>query len=268
MIGKWPAFAATVCLAAVALLVCPPPGWAGLSPNELKEVELRPSLGAALPLEEEFRSSGGSRLTLKQALDGKPAVLILADFKCRYTCGTALAIAADGLSQTGLNTGRDYNFLVLGINPGAGVTDAETMRAAYLAPYPALLAGAKFLSGGAASIASVTNTLNYTAVYDAQRDEFAHPLGAVVLTGGGRVSHVMEGLNLTAASLRAAILDARESRLAAFVEGIRLLCFGHDPLQGAYTSTIQAALKAAGLLTVLGIAGALAFLARRKGTRS
>lgn len=171
-------------------------------------------------------------------------------------------------SRTGLEAGRDYNFLVLGINPGSSVPDAETMRAAYLAPYRQLSAAAKFLSGDPASIAGVTNSLNYTAVYDAQRGEFAHPLGVVILTGAGRVSHVIEGLNLNAASLRAAILDARESRLAAFVEGIRLLCYGHDPLQGAYTSTVQAALKGGALLTLLGVGGALLFLARRKGAKS
>ena len=117
------------------------------------------------------------------------------------------------------------------------------MQATYLAPYPRLSAAAKFLSGDAASIASVTNALNYTAVYDAGRGEFAHPLGVVILTGAGRVSHVIEGLNLSAAPLRAAILDARQSRLSAFVEGIRLLCYGHNPLEGAYTATVQAALK-------------------------
>ena len=225
---------------------------------------LNPRPGAALPLGAAF-SAGNARVSLKDALDGRPAVLVLADFKCRYTCGTALAIAADGLTQTGLEAGRDYNLLVIGINPGAGIADAEAMKAAYLAPYPRLQAAAKFLSGDAAAIASVTDALGYKAVYDAQRDEFAHPLGAVILTPEGRVSNVIEGLNLSAALLRPAILDARQSRLAAFVEGVRLLCYGRNPLEGAYTSTVQMALQGGALLTILGIGAALLFLGRRKG---
>lgn len=254
--------------ALASILIGSTPCGAELSPNQLKEIALNPSPGAALPLDAGFITSGNARLSLKDALGGKPAVLILVDFKCHFTCGTALAIAADGLSQTGLEAGRDYNFLVIGIDPKASAADAEAMQAAYLAPYPRLSAAAKFLSGDAASIASVTNALNYTAVYDAGRGEFAHPLGVVILTGAGRVSHIIEGLNLSAAPLRAAVLDARQSRLAAFVEGIRLLCYGHNPLEGAYTATVQAALKGGALLTVLGIGGALLFLARRKGAKS
>ena len=254
--------------AALALiLLCCVPCSAELSKGQLREVGLNPSPGAALPLGAAF-SAGSARVSLKDARDGRPAVLVLADFKCRYTCGTALAIAADGLTHTGLEAGRDYNLLVIGINPRAGIADAEAMKAAYLAPYPPLRAAAKFLNGDAAAIASVTDTLGYKAVYDAQRDEFAHPLGAVILTPEGRVSNVIEGLNLSAAPLRPAILDARESRLAAFVEGIRLLCYGRNPLEGAYTSTVQAVLKAAALLTILAGGGALLFLAKRKGSRS
>ena len=251
---------------AMILLCCAPCG-AELSTGQLREAGLNPRPGAALPLSAAF-AAGSARVSLKDALDGRPAVLVLADFKCRYTCGTALAIAADGLTQTGLEAGRDYNLLVIGINPGAGIADAEAMKAAYLAPYPRLQAAAKFLGGDAAAIASVTDALGYKAVYDAQRDEFAHPLGAVILTPEGRVSHVIEGLNLSAALLQPAILDARERRLAAFVEGIRLLCYGRDPLEGAYTSSVQAALQGGALLTILGIGAALLFLGRRKGART
>ncbi len=251
-----------------SILVYCAPCSAELSPNQLKEIALNPSPGAALPLEAVFVSSGNVRLSLGDALGGKPAALILVDYKCRFTCGTALAIAADGLSKTGLEAGRDYNLLVVGIDPKAGTVDAEAMKAAYLAPYPSLTASAKFLNGDAASVASVTAALGYTPVYDATRGEFAHPLGVAILTAGGRVSHVIEGLNLNAAQLKAALLDAREGVLSALVEGIRLLCYGHDPLQGAYTSAVQAVLKGGALLTMLGIGGVLLLLARRKGARS
>lgn len=256
-------------LTAFALfLVCVAPCGAELSPNQLKEIALNPSPGAAVPAAAEFITSGNERLSLGQALGGKPSVLILADFKCRFTCGTALAIAAAGLSGTGLEAGRDYNLLVIGIDPKDSPADAGAMKAKYLEPFPALLASAKFLNGSAASIASVTDALGYKPVYDSQRGEYAHPLGAVILTGAGRVSHVFGGLGFDAAPLKAALLDARESRLSALVEGIRLLCYGYSPLQGAYTFTVQAVLKGGALLTLFGIGGAVVFFAKRKGTQS
>lgn len=256
--------------AAVALfLMYAAPCSAGLSPNQLKAVVLAPLPGATLPVGEEFISSAGrERVTLEEAIGGKPTALVLADYRCRFTCGTALAITAAGLSQTGLVAGRDYNFLVIGINPKESPADAEAMKAAYLEPYPAIRSAAKFLLGSDASTARVTQALNYQPAYDAERDEFAHPLGVVILTGAGRVSRVIGGLSLDAAALKAALADAGQSKLSALIEGIRLLCYGHSPLQGAYASTIQTAIEASGVLTLLGIGGAFAFLALRKRSQS
>ena len=111
-----------------------------------RTVALNPSPGAALPLSAEF-TSGGARLSFGDALGGKLAALILVDYRCHFTCGTALGIAADGLAQSGLEAGRDYNLVVIGIDPASTLADAEAMKAAHLAPYPALLAPAKFLNG-------------------------------------------------------------------------------------------------------------------------
>ena len=244
-------------LAVLALLLaCVAPCHAELSPNQLKDVALNPSPGAALPAAAEF-TSGGARLSFGDALAGKPSVLILVDYRCHFTCGTALGIAADGLAQSGLEAGRDYNLVVIGIDPASTPADAEAMKAANLAPYPALLASAKFLNGDAAAIASVTGALGYKPVYDAARGEFAHPLGVVILTGEGRVSRVIQGLSLGPDRLKAALLDGQQGILSALVEGIRLLCYGHNPLQGANTATVQTVLKGGALLTLPALAARL-----------
>ncbi len=114
----------------------------------------------------------------------------------------------------------------------------------------------------------MTKALNYTPVYDAERDEFAHPVGAVILTPDGRVSRLISGLNLDPGSLKAALADAGLGGLSSLVEGIRLLCYGHSPLHGAYASTISAALTAGGLLTLAGIGAAAALFVRRGGLQS
>ena len=159
-----------------------------------------------------------------------------------------MAIAAYGLSASGLEPGKDFAFAVMGIDPKDKPRDAKAMKDAQLAPYPALEAAAYFLNGDASAIASVTKALNYTPVYDVETDEYAHPVGAVILTPDGRVSRVMSGLNLNPDAFRAALIGARENTLSSLVEGIRLLCYGHSPLHGAYASTIRAALAAGGLL--------------------
>ena len=254
-----------VCLALVIFSV---PCQAALSPRQLSGADLDPAPGASLPLDAKFVSTGGAPVTLGEAIGNKPAALILLDYTCRFICGTTLAIAASGLSAADLEPGKDFSFVVVGIDPKDKPSDAEAMKKAQLAAYPGLLAAAAFLNGDASAIASVTKALNYTLVYDAETDQYAHPVGAVILTADGRVSRVMSGLNLNPEALKAALEEAGQGGLSSLVEGIRLLCYGHSPLRGAYASAIQAALALAGIVTVGGIAGAVVLFAKRGRTLS
>jgi hypothetical protein len=81
----------------------------------------------------------------------------------------------------------------------------------------------------------------------------------------GRVSRVISGLNLSPGAFKAALDDAGQGALSSLVEGIRLLCYGHSPLHGAYNETVRAALAAGGLITLAGLAGAAVLLVRRGG---
>ncbi len=255
-------------LAAMALVLLSFPCKAALSPNQLKQAALAPSPGAMVPADTKFTTSTGAPISLGEAIGGKPAALVLVNYTCRFICGTTLAIAAFGLSGTGLKPGKEFSFIVMGINPRDKPANALAMEDAQLAPYKALRASAHFLNGDAAAIASVTKALSYNPVYDAERDEFAHPVGAVILTPEGRVSRVISGLNLNPDAFKAALTEAGQGSVSSLIDGIRLLCYGHSPLHGAYNATVTAVLFAGGLMTLAGFAGAFLFLARKGGMRS
>jgi protein SCO1 len=249
----------------ILFLLCMPSS-AGLSPRQLSQANLAPLPGAQLPIETSFvPETGIGQLTLADAIAGKPAALILVDYTCRFVCGTTLAIAATGLSETGLIPGKDFSFVVIGIDPKDSPSGAAAMMAAQLAPYPALTAAAHFLSGNEAAIGLVTQALNYTPIFDAERGEYAHPVGVIILTGNGRVSRLIGGLDLQGLNLRSALIDARESKVSSLIEGIRLLCYGHEPLHGVFNAQIQSMLLAFGLTTVAAIGGMIAYLVGRKG---
>ena len=71
------------------------------------------------------------------------------------------------------------------------------------------------------------------------------------------------GLNLNAEFFKVALANAGGGGLSSLVEGIRLLCYGHSPLHGAYASTIRTALAAGGLMTLAAIAGVVVLFARK-----
>jgi protein SCO1/2 len=189
-------------LALLLMFACPTACLAGLTERQLQDVKLDPAPGTLLPLATTFTSAeSGAAVTLGTALAGKPAVLVLLDYTCRFICGSTLAIAAAALSGTGLTPEADFQLAVIGLDPRDGRDAALALKAEKLGPYPALASKAAFLVGDAAAIGRVTGALNYRAVYDREIDQFAHPTAAIVLTPQGRVSRVISGLALDGTNL-------------------------------------------------------------------
>ena len=72
-----------------------------------------------------FKDLNGRDLALGDAIAGRPTLLLPADFTCSQICGPALSIAASALSQTGLQAGRDYSLVVVGIDANDGIGAAR-----------------------------------------------------------------------------------------------------------------------------------------------
>jgi protein SCO1/2 len=231
-------------LAALLCLLAQPAA-AGLTPKDLSGVALSPRPGARAPLDAAFTDSAdGRRLTLGEALAGRPALLLPLDYACRNVCDPMLAVAGTALAATGLTPGSDYRLVTLGFNPRADAATARAMVAGQLGPGP-LLAGAAVLTGAPGPVEAVTRAVGYAYAYDRDTDSYAHPAGALVLTGDGRVARALSPLAMTA-----------RDRLV-------LLCYGYDPQTGVYTPLIRRILAASGAVTVAGIAGLVLVLQRR-----
>ncbi|MFT8244732.1 hypothetical protein [Roseomonas sp. BN140053] len=254
-------------LLAALLLFAAPAARAALTPAELAAVELAPPPGAALPPALPLVDATGRAATPAQAMAGRPAVLVLADFTCVTLCGTALAMAAASLEETRLRPGADYHLLVLGLDPRDGPAEAAAMRGAQLGRSP-LAAAAVFLTGDAATLEAAQAAIGYRARYDAEHDQYAHPLGALVLTADGRVSRVLGGLQLDPDALRLALVEASAGTLGSLGERLRLLCYGFDPAHGVLNGLVKRALAAGTLVTLLALGAFLLLLSRRRERRA
>ena len=243
------------------------PAAAGLAPRDLAQVEFAPSSGAQVPLGLAFRNMDGTRTTLGEALAGRPALMLFADYTCRSLCGAALDIAASGLAQTSLRPGTDYGLIVIGIDARDGPAEAAVMARAHLGSEHRLLAASRFLSGDAETIRLLTAAVGYSAVYDAEHDRFAHPTGALALTAEGRVARMLSGLGLEADGLRLALVEAGEGRIGGLGDRIRLLCYGYDAIHGLYTPLIGRLVRVCGILTVAALA-LFIFLLQRSARRA
>jgi protein SCO1 len=241
---------------------------AGLSRADLQTIAAAPPPNAALPLALSFRDDSGRPRTLADALGGKPAVLIFADYTCHTLCGPILDFTAAALRQSGLRAGADFRLIVIGIDPKDGIGTASEMRNERLGRDDPVARAAVFLTGDEPAIQSVTTALGYRYTYDAAHDQYAHPAAAYVLDAHGTVVRVLSGLGLSGADMRLALVAAGNGQVGTFADQIRLLCYGYDPARGIYTERITFFLELGALATVAALASSIAFMtvkARQRG---
>jgi protein SCO1/2 len=233
--------------------------------SQLGKVEATPAPNAQLP-QLELRGEAGDIQTLQHWLGGKPTLWVVADYTCKTLCGPVISIVSDALRQTGLKPGTDFRFIVIGLDPKDSPDDARAMKDAQVGTDDDLSVSTYFLRGGTEGIVALTAAFGFGSVYDKERDQYAHPAAAFVVTPAGRVARTLPGLGLDAANLRLALVDASLGRIGTFTDHVRLMCYGFDPASGLYTAMIGRTLAAAGALTIIGLVLLIAILFRRGQT--
>ncbi|WP_046868502.1 hypothetical protein [Microvirga massiliensis] len=251
----------------ILMLILADTAHAGLTERELSSVRIAPPPAAAVPLNLALRDGAGDSISLREALAGRPALLVPVDYTCRTTCGPVLAIAATALSQTGLKPGTDFHLIIVGIDPNDDSTAARSITEAQILDEN-LAHGTRVLTGDAGAVSNLLDAIGYRTAYDAESDQFAHPTAALTLTADGRVARVLSSLALEPGDLRLALVEASEGSIGGFSGQIALLCYGYDPVHGIYTPAIRRVLAGVAVLTILALALALVFLRRRSSANA
>jgi protein SCO1 len=214
-----------------------------------------------------FRDSDDRMLRLGELAQGRPLILVLAYYRCPGLCGIVRASLYTALSATGLKAGRDYALAVLSIDPSESSAEAQAAKAADLEAFGSALAeGADwhYLTGSAANISAIANTVGFRDQLDPQSKQFIHPAGVVFLSPEGVISNYLLGVGYTPGAVRSAIERARASGIVAAGMPLLLICFHFDPATGRYSLEILKVLRLAAILTVLTLAGLLLLLHRRE----
>ena len=251
-------------LAGALQVLLPNPAAARLTQMELARVAVAPPPDARAPLDLAFTEAEGERaVTLAAVAGGRPVVLLPVDYTCGNVCDPMLSLSAAALEATGLVAGRDYGFVLVGLDPGDDAAAARRMLAADLGAAPSPVRP-RALVGTAAAVETLTRALGYGYVPDPGTDSIAHPAAAILLTPEGRVARILSPLALNGRDLRLALVEAGEGRTGSLGDRLALLCYGFDAARGIYTPLVRRIVAVAGVATVLGI-GLLVLLLARAG---
>jgi protein SCO1/2 len=217
--------------------------------KEYQDIQIVQKLEGVVPLDTAFTAEDGSRVTLRELMNGKPVVLALVYYECVQLCNRLL----NGLRETldsealKLELGKDFQVIAISIDPEETHQLAAEKKANYI---EGLGQGAEtgwhFLTGTTLQIDDVAQAVGFRYFYDEKSDQFAHSAGVIMLTPDGVVSSYLLGLEFPPSKLETALIVASEGGIGSYVErAIVMLCFAYDP-QSGYGFQIILAMRVVG----------------------
>jgi protein SCO1/2 len=252
-------------LAAVFL----PPLLPAQAKRPMPDVEFDAKPGSQVPFDAQLISADGKPVTIGGCLRGRPVVLALVYYECPMLCGEVLNGLFTSLNAVDLVPGRDYEVLLVSIDPAEGPELARAKRASVLERYGRsdTEAGWHFLTGGEEAIRRVAAAIGFRYAYVPETRQFAHAAGIVVLTPEGKISRALYGVEYPPRDLRLSLIEASGGKIGGATARLLLLCYAWDPSTGRYGFAIMSVLRAGAVATVAGLAGLIGLLLWRERRR-
>ena len=285
---RWGSFAAGVAAALCLLLAGPTQAVAqGYSadkpvgataqqlPGYLAHAGVEQRLGQPLPMAAMYTDEAGKSAPLSTWFDGRPVVLALVYYRCAMLCPQVLHGLADGLRQTTLTLGKDYNVLVFSIAPTDTPMDAAMQKSDFLKGMGTAAesgAAVHFLTGKQPAIDAVAGATGFHYVLvpgpDGKLDQYAHSSVVMFATPDGRLSKYLSGIDYQPRDLRMALLGASAHKISNPVDLLIMYCCNYNPVVGRYSVSVLRIMSIAGMITVVALIALLVLLTRRPRTPS
>ena len=238
----------------------------GSRPEALQNVGFDQKLNEQVPLDLAFRDEDGRAVKLGEYFGKRPVILMFMYYECPNLCPLALDGLIRNLKPLSFRVGKEFNVLTVSIDPSEGPQIAAAKKHEYLPRYgrAGTEDGWHFLTGEAVSIKQLTEAVGFRYAYDAEKDQYAHASGIIVLTAQGRISRYFYGIEYAPKDLRLGLVEASAGKIGSPVDRLLLFCYQYDPATGRYTLIIMNALRLAGLATVLGLSAFVLIMVRRE----
>jgi protein SCO1/2 len=226
-------------------------------------------VGQKVPADLLFRDETGRQVRIGDYFGKRPVLLSLVYFRCPMLCPLTLNGLTRSLKGMSFDAGREFEVVVVSIDPRETPAMAAAAKRQALAGYnrPDTAAGWHFLTGGAEPIRRLTATVGFRYFYDQRVQQFAHAAGIVLLTPAGAASRYLYGIEFPPRNVRLGLVEAASNRIGSPVDQVLLYCFHYDPVQGKYSAVTLNIVRLSALLTVAGLGLMIVLLKRREYRR-
>jgi protein SCO1 len=228
-------------------------------PDVLNTVKIDQRLGQQLPLDASFRDETGKTVKLGDYFGKKPVILSLVYYQCQILCMEDLNGLVGALEMVKLTPGKDFQVVIVSIDPAETPAMAAAKKAFYVKRYgrPETEAGWHFLTGGQSDITALAKAVGWGYVRLPQPDGkppmFAHASSIEVVTPEGRLAQYYLGVEYAPRDLQLGLVEASHNTIGTPVDNILTYCYRYDPKLNRHSLVIARVVQAGCLLTVLGL---------------
>jgi protein SCO1 len=238
-------------------------------PQVLQRVGVAQHLNRQLPLDAAFVDETGKPVHLADYFGKHPAVLSLVYYNCPMLCSEELDGLTSALEMVKLTPGKDFEVVVVSIDPSEGPADAAKKKAFYLKRYgrPESAAGWHFLTGKRPAIDAVTDAVGFGYVRvpgpDGKLTQFAHASSIELVTTNGKMAQYYLGVEYSPKDLLLGLIDASGNKIGSPVANILTYCYHYDPETNTHSLIVARVVQFGGMVTVAGLGGFIFLMFRR-----
>ena len=242
-------------------------------PAILNGVGIAQNLNQQLPLSLTFTDDAGKQVQLASYFGKRPAILALVYYQCPMLCSEELNGLTGALQMVKFVPGKDFDVIVVSIDPTEGTDLAAAKKRIYLKRYghPETAAGWHFLTGTQPNIDALTKAVGFGYVRipgpDGRLTQFAHASAIQIVTPEGKLAQYYMGVEYSPKDLRLGLVDASANRIGSPVDNILTYCYHYDPTTNKHSLIVARVVQLGGLATVFGLGGFMLAMFRRDARR-
>jgi len=238
-------------------------------PQVLQRVGVTQRLNQQLPLDAQFVDETGRSVQLGEYFGKRPAILTLVYYNCPMLCSEELDGLAGALEMVKLTPGKDFDVIVISIDPSETPEMAAKKKAFYLKRYgrPETAAGWHFLTGQRPAIDKVTDATGFGYVRvpgpDGKLTQFAHASSIEVVTTDGKLAQYYLGVEYSPKDILLGLVEASDNKIGSTVANILTYCYHYDPQTNKHSLIVARVVQLGGVVTMAGLGGFMFVMFRR-----
>jgi protein SCO1 len=238
-------------------------------PQVLQKVGVTQRLNQPLPLNAPFVDETGKAVVLGDYFGKRPAIISMVYYNCPMLCSEELDGLAGALEMVKLTPGKDFDVVIISIDPSETPEQAAKKKAFYLKRYgrPDTAAGWHFLTGQRPAIDAVTDAVGFGYVRvpgpDGKLTQFAHASSIEIATTDGKLAQYYLGVEYSPKDMLLGLIEASGNKIGSPVANILTYCYHYDPQTNKHSLIIARIVQLGGMVTMAGLGGFIFLMFRR-----